>query len=177
MTTATRPAARPGWGGRRLAGRWARLIEAGDRGSATIEITLATPVLVGILLFVVLCGRLVSVQLDVDAAAHAAARAASLSRTVPAALIQARTMATQTLDQRHVSCPHPALRIDTDNLTPGGTVSVTIACTVPLADLVGVVVPGSRHVSATAVSPIDVWRGISAGFSNPDTGTGSRWRP
>lgn len=177
MTTVTRSAARPGWGGRRLTGRWARLVEGGNRGSATIEITLAAPVLVGFLLFVVLCGRLVSVQLDVDAAAHAAARAASLSRTVPAARTQARTMATQTLGERHVSCLHPAINIDTDNLTPGGTVTVTIACTVPMADLVGLGVPGSRNVSATAVSPIDVWRGLSARFANPDTGTGARWRP
>lgn len=177
MTAMMRPAGCPRRGGRLLTDRWMRLVAGGDRGSATIEVALAAPVLVGFLLFVVLCGRLVSVQLDVDAAAHAAARAASLARTVPAALAQARTMAMQTLDERHVSCPHPTISTDTDNLAPGGTVSVTISCTVPLSDLTLLGVPGSRQVTASAVSPIDVWRGIAARSIHPDTGTAWRWRP
>jgi Flp pilus assembly protein TadG len=120
---------------------------------------LITPLLMMLVLLVVLCGRLVSVQLDVDAAAHAAARAASLDRTVAQATLDAHQIATATLADRHTTCRQPALTVDTDGLQPGGTVTVTLACTVPLADLALLAVPGSRRVQARAASPIDVWRG------------------
>ena len=44
----------------------------GDAGSSTAELALITPLLVMFLLLVVLCGRLVSAQIDLDAAASAA---------------------------------------------------------------------------------------------------------
>lgn len=131
-----------------------------DRGSATVQTVLVTPLLVAVGLFVVLCGRLVAVQLDIDSAAHAAARAASLARTAPAAVRDATETANAALAGR-VSCPNLEVSVDTGNFRPGGTVTVTLTCSVPLRDLALLAVPGTRQVTARASSPIDVLRGTS----------------
>ena len=87
--------------------RWARLRRTGDAGSATVEFVILAPLLVALVLFVALCGRLVTAQLDLDAAAHGAARAASIDRTVPAATADARQTALDTLAARGVTCGAP----------------------------------------------------------------------
>lgn len=130
----------------------------GDAGSTTAEMALLTPLLVMLLLFVVLCGRLVAVQIDVDAAASAAARAASIARTHQAAQANAEHAAADTLTARNVACPNPEVTI-TGNLNPGGTVTAHITCHVSLEDLALLAVPGSRDVVGQATSPIDRWRG------------------
>lgn len=130
----------------------------GDRGSATVQTVLLTPLLVAVGLFVVLCGRLVGVQLDLDAAAHAAVRAASLARTAPAAVRDATAAARDALAGR-MACPNLEVTVDTSAFRPGGTVTVALACAVPLRDLSLLAVPGSKQVTARASSPIDVLRG------------------
>ncbi|GAA3346559.1 hypothetical protein GCM10020358_58010 [Amorphoplanes nipponensis] len=142
-----------------LAGRWRRVTATGDAGSSTAEVTLLAPLLVAVLLFVVLCGRLVAVQLDVDAAASGAARTGSIARTESAARAQAERAARDTLAGRGLACSNAAVSVSTGGLRAGGAVTVTVSCRVPLADLVLLGVPGSRVVSATATSPIDQWRG------------------
>lgn len=151
----TQPNARP-----RSSARPRRCGGAG--GSVTVEMALATPLLVLFLLFAVACGRLVTAQLDVDAAAHAAARAASLARTIPAALADARRAATDTLAAHGATCRTPTVRVALDGLRPGGgVVTATVTCTVPLADLTLVHLPGARTVSSTSAAPIDVYRAVS----------------
>jgi Flp pilus assembly protein TadG len=84
-----------------------RLAASGDAGSSTAELALATPVLMGILLFLVLCGRLVSAQMDLDAAAGAAARSGSIARNETTARAEAERTARQTLAARGVTCRNP----------------------------------------------------------------------
>jgi Flp pilus assembly protein TadG len=123
---------------------------------------------VGLLLFAVLCGRLVSAQLDLNAAARSAARAASLARTVPAAQADAQQAALDTLAAHGVTCAQPTITVETGGLQPGGAVTVTVSCVVPLADLALIGVPGSRTVSATSTSPVDRWRAKALGFGNSE---------
>jgi Flp pilus assembly protein TadG len=148
--------------------RLRRLSVAGDAGSSTAEAALLTPLLVAVLLLVVLCGRLVTAKMDLQAAASAAARSASIARSDPAARAEADRTARETLAARGVTCQQVTVNVSTGGLRPGGAVTVTVACTVPLADLALLAVPGSRTVQATASSPVDVWRGVSLGFSNSD---------
>lgn len=158
--------------------RLRRLAAAGDAGSSTAEAALLTPLLVAVLLLVVLCGRLVTAKMDLQAAASAAARSASIARSEPAALAGADRTARETLAARGVICQQVSVSVSTGGLAPGGAVTVTVACTVPLADLALLAVPGSRTVEATATSPVDMWRGVSVGFSHsaglpsPDRGLG-----
>jgi Flp pilus assembly protein TadG len=150
-----------------LASRLHRLTVTSDAGSSTAEAALVAPLLIAVLLFLVLCGRLVSAQMDLDAAASAAARAASLARSDGAARAEADRTARDTLAARGVTCQQVTVSVSTGGLKPGGAVTVTVSCTVPLADLALLSVPGSRTVQATATSPIDVWRGTALGFGNP----------
>jgi len=153
--------------------RWSRRRRhRDDRGSAPVELAMVVPLLVMLLLFVVLCGRLVSAQLDLDAAAHGAARAASIARTPAAADAAARRTALNTLAARGVTCRQPRITVDTGGLRPGGVVTVTVACTVPLSDLTLLGVPGSRVASSTATSPVDRWRSNGLGFAISKTSAG-----
>src|SRR5205814_8589000 len=114
-----------------LGQRWRRLAEHGDVGSSTVELAILTPLLVGLLLFVVFCGRLVSAQLDLDAAAHGAARAASISRTVSGADADARRTALDTLAARGVTCRQPTITVDTGGQPPSRKVRGNVSCTAP----------------------------------------------
>jgi Flp pilus assembly protein TadG len=145
------------WRDRRL-WNWLRRLAASDTGSATTELALATPVLMAVLLFLVLCGRLVSAQMDLDAAASSGARSGSIARSETAARAEAERTARQTLAARGVTCRQATVRVTTGGLRPGGSVTVTVSCAVPLSDLLLLGVPGSRAVSATATSPVDRWR-------------------
>jgi Flp pilus assembly protein TadG len=144
---------------RDLAVQVRRVIAAGDAGASSAELALATPLLVAILLFVVLCGRLASAQMDLNAAASSGARSGSIARTDATARAEAERTARETLAARGVTCQQTGVTVTTGGLRSGGAVTVTVSCTVPLSDLLLLGVPGSRTVSATATSPVDQWRG------------------
>ncbi|MEV8504493.1 TadE/TadG family type IV pilus assembly protein [Actinoplanes sp. NPDC051475] len=145
---------------RRAWRRRSTLAPGDDAGASTVELVLSVPALLLIALFLMMCGRLVSIQLDVDAAVHAAARAATLART-PALARQDALAAAQTTLAGRTSCPQPAVTVDTSAFRPGGTVTVVVTCQVPLRDLAGVGVGGSKRVTARTTSPLDVYRGAS----------------
>src|SRR5688572_10391609 len=112
-----------------------RRLLPGDAGSSSTEMALYTPLLVLILLFLVLCGRLVSSQMDLDAAASSAARSASIARSEPGAHRSAERAARDTLSARGAVCQQPAVSVSTGGLRPGGVVRVTVSCRVHLSDL------------------------------------------
>jgi Flp pilus assembly protein TadG len=130
-----------------------------DRGSAAVEIVLLTPVLVTLLLFVVLVGRLESARGTVDAAARDAARAASIARSPGAANAAAVTAATTSTRTAGLHCE--SLTVDvTGTLAAGPTVAATVTCTVALGDLaLGLHIPAARTIAAHFVAPVDQYRG------------------
>ncbi|WP_160050831.1 TadE/TadG family type IV pilus assembly protein [Nocardiopsis sp. FR4] len=131
---------------------------AQDRGSASAELALLTPVLILIALLVLLAHRLVTAGMAADAAAHAAARAATLQRTPSAAQTEAETAAAEAVRTHALSCATHDLAVDTGGLAPGATVEVTLTCHADLSDLVGLGVPGTRTVVGTASSVVDTYR-------------------
>lgn len=129
-----------------------------DRGSASTELVLVTPLLLVVLLVTVGLGRAVSTHLDVADAAHQAARAASLARTPDQAVSAAEQTAADALSQGGLACRNPQTRVDTSDFTPGGRVTVSVSCTTTLTDL-GIPLPGVHHTStSTASSPLDTYR-------------------
>jgi len=146
----------------------ARRPQSRERGSAAAELVLVTPFLFLLLLFAVAAGRLVNARLDVDSAAQQAARAASLARTPQAASAQAQQVAQAALAGQSVSCDPAVITPDTGDFVPGGEVTVQVTCTVRLADLSLLHVPGSETITATFTAPVDTYRGNALGFSNPD---------
>jgi len=140
---------------RRAAGRPGA---AGEAGGATIELVLCTPLLLGLLMLAVLAGRVAQTRAEVDGAARDAARAASIARDPAAASRAAHQAAAATLGQRGVTCRALTVTTDTGAFRAGGVVAVTITCTIDLADLSLLHVPGSRTVTARFVEPLDAFR-------------------
>jgi Flp pilus assembly protein TadG len=130
-----------------------------DRGSVAAEVTIATPFLITLLVFVgVVIHRGVDARLRIDDAAHQAARAASIQRTPATATAAAQSTATSALSSAGVSCTSVTVDTATGGMQPGGTVSVTVTCTVDFGDALILGVPGQKRLSATAIEPIDTWR-------------------
>lgn len=152
----------------RPARSYARRPQSRECGSAAAELVLVTPFLFLLLLFAVAAGRLVQARLDVDSAARQAARAASLARTPAAASAQATAVAQAALARQSVTCDPAVVTPDTGDFVPGGEVTVQVSCTVHLSDLSLLHVPGAETLTSTFTSPIDVYRGVSLGFSNSE---------
>jgi Flp pilus assembly protein TadG len=138
-----------------------RRTRARDGGSAAAELVLVTPLLIVVLLLIVAAGRLVDARLQVDSAARQAARAASLARDPAAAAAQADATAQAALASEHITCDPLAVSPDTAAFRPGGQVTVQVTCTVSLAGLALLYVPGSQTLTARFTSPIDVYRGAA----------------
>lgn len=132
-----------------------------DRGAATTELVLLTPVLIIMLLFVVALGRIASTRQDVDAAARDAARAAANARSPAAARADGTTAAEASLTEQGITCRSLTVTVDTAVFRAGGTVTAAVSCTVDLADLTSLSIPASRTITATFTAPIDQYRGTS----------------
>jgi len=117
----------------------------------SVELVLLTPLLLVLLAFVLLVGRLVDLQLQVESAAHQAARAAS-QQPDPAA---AAAAAARFGDDLAARCGAPSVAMDTSRWGPGGTVTATVSCQAALADLTLLPVPSTVSVDASFTSPID----------------------
>lgn len=130
-----------------------------ERGSATLELVLLTPVLLLMLMFVVFLGRLGEARNDVDRAARDAARAASIARDSTDADAAGRSAASETLASGGVPCRQLDVRLDTSAFSAGGEVRATVSCTVDLADMVELQLPGSKTMTASFAEPVDTYRG------------------
>ena len=139
-----------------------RRLRDDERGSATVELVLSVGVLLLMLWFMVYCGRLSDSRLRIEDAAHQAARAATLDRTLPTATTDAHSAATSALSDAGVTCQD--LTVETaGTMQPGSTVTVTVHCTVDLHDLALLHVPGQTVITATFSSVVDVFRGTDGG--------------
>lgn len=135
-----------------------------EQGSASLELAILAPVIIALLLMLVAFGRTASATSHVDGAAYATARAASIERSSTSAQASANTTARDYLDQRGLTCQPQVIDIDTSGFARAvgqrAQVQVTISCTVPMSEITGVLPFGSRTFTATAVSPIDSYRGV-----------------
>jgi Flp pilus assembly protein TadG len=140
-----------------------------ERGSVAAELTLVTPFLVLLLVFVaVMVHRGVDARLRLNDVAHEAARAASLARSPAAATDAAQQTVTAALAQAGVNCLNPSVDVDTSKFQPGGLVTVTVVCHVDLTDAPELDAGTSTTLTATASSPIDTWRAtVLRAFPSP----------
>jgi Flp pilus assembly protein TadG len=138
-----------------------RSLQRNDRGSAAAELTLCTPLLILLLLFVVFCGRVADTSERLNDVAHQAVRAATLARSSGQAVASAQATASEALASAGINCQSLSVSTDTQGLRPGSTVTVTVSCTVGLGDLTMLGLPGSRTFESSFSSPVDVYRGTS----------------
>jgi Flp pilus assembly protein TadG len=130
----------------------------GDYGSVTVEVVLLTPILLAAACFVVFLGRLGQARAEVDQLAHLAAATAATARPAPTAVDTAWVTAQAAAREAGRLCRDPDVAVDDHLLRPGGHVTVTVTCTVSLADLTPLALPGSHTVTAVEVAPVDRYR-------------------
>ncbi len=136
-----------------------RLEPAADHGFSTVEVVLLVPVFVLVLLLIVAVGQVEQARVQVEGTAREAARAASLTRTPHAAQVQAQASAELALSSQSITCVGgPDVSLDTTGFAPGGQVEVTIGCRTRLADLGMDVLAATKTLTATAASPIEIYR-------------------
>lgn len=141
----------------------------GDRGAfAALELVILSAFVIVMMLLVVGFGRVGRGRELVDQAAEAAARAGSLSSYPAAAVDAAQRAAEATLATGGLSCGGMDVQLDTSRFYPGGQVSAQVSCTADLSGLAMAGLPGSVTLRASASSPLETYRPIPAGFSNPD---------
>lgn len=133
-----------------------------DRGSAAIEAAILGPPLLAFIALAIVGGRVQIAGGAIEAAAHDAARAASISRTGGDAQANAVAAAGATLGQDGLHCANLNVVVDTAGFdVPVGqpaSVGVTVTCVVDFSDLVADGMPGSRTLTSTFVSTIDTFR-------------------
>lgn len=125
-----------------------------ERGSMAVEVVLLTPVLMAFIMFVIMCGRYVSVRGDVDAAARDAARAASLEMSHAEAEAAARRVVADSLDSE-TTCTSVSLD---GGWGAGQTAVVHLKCSVSYDGLGLIGVPGGASVNAESAVPLDPYR-------------------
>ena len=148
--------------GFRILHRLSRRLGASDRGSATLELAILTPVMLFTIALVVLAGRVALAGNTVTTVAGNAAREASLARTAGTAIANATSSARAALAAQAINCQGGGtVSVDASGFgaaargVPGQVVTVSINCVVPIADLGLPGAPGTRTLSDQAVSPID----------------------
>ena len=134
----------------------------GDRGSATLEFVVVAPALLALLGLLVMAGRVAIASNSVESAADEAARSASISRTASGARAAAEDGARRSLAEQDLQCSTVQVNVDTTGfgvpVVLPAQVRATVTCVVRLSDLALPGFPGSRTVTATAVSPLDTYR-------------------
>lgn len=127
-----------------------------ERGSATAELVLLTPLLILFVLFLVGLGRLAHARALVGDAAAQAARAATLLYLNPGqAARAAQQTAADALASAGLACATQGTSVDTGNDRPGGSITVTLQCRVDLSTVTAAGFPGSDTLQATFTAPVD----------------------
>lgn len=129
-----------------------------ERGYAAAELLLMATVLVGFIITVVGAGRFIDARSQVDDAAYAAARAASLEQNIDAAQIAGRQAAADSLTNRGKACTQMTVSFAGTDFRTSGQVKVEVTCHANLGDVVGFGLPGAKDFTATAVVPIEQYR-------------------
>ena len=135
----------------------------GERGGSAAVETVIVIVAVTVLMSVTVAGFRIAMADDaVEGVAGAASRAASLARTAGQARSDAHSVANSSLATEGLNCFSTSVSVNTSGFSvPVGqpaSVSVTVSCLVPLQDLLVPGLQGSRLLSASASSPLDVFR-------------------
>jgi Flp pilus assembly protein TadG len=132
-----------------------------ERGAMAIELVILTPALVAAIMVIAAGGRYVDARGQATSAAFAAARAASLSTSQPAAVAAGTRAAERSIAERGHACARLEVTIDAHDFAPGGAVHARVTCTADLSDL-GLPLPGPKTFTAAATAPLEQHRDFRA---------------
>lgn len=145
--------------------RAARVLRADDEGVVSLETAILAVVLALLIGLAVAGGRITMAGSEVDAAAKAAARQASISRG-PDADVSAREAAAESLRRSGVDCTSFGVQLDFTAPGKGARVTATVTCTISLSDVLPGM-PGTKTMTSTVISPVDRYRDVSSGSVGP----------
>jgi len=140
--------------------RWAT-----DDGLLSTELALLVPiVLFGFVSLMMVGGRVVQAETEVQAAAEEAARVATLHNRFAVAAAEARRTADANLVTSGMTCAAGGPTVVTAtsagpvDLVPGTTVTVTVTCVADLRDVTHLGLPAVKTYTATAHEVVDIYR-------------------
>lgn len=160
-----------------------------ERGSVSIEVAVLAPAFIALMVLAGVVGRSAVAAEAIGAAAHDAARAASISRDAGDARTAALDAARKQLDWHGLACTNDlsprftgsvagtSTSFDDAFSSPVGvdaTVTVEISCLVSLQDITLDILPGmptDKRITANFTSPLDRYR--SRALGSGITGAGS----
>jgi hypothetical protein len=134
----------------------------GECGTAAVEAAVLVPVLVLFAVVAIGFGRYEVFRAELIGDARAGAEAASVMQTPQQAAVAAQAAAAVDELQPGGLCERSRVVTDTSDFSPGGTVSVSVLCSVDLADLG---VPGLAGIEGATVAqraPIDEYRAVTS---------------
>jgi Flp pilus assembly protein TadG len=134
-------------------------VRRSERGSISVEVAVIAPAFIFLMLLVVYAGKVSEADGNVERAAAAGARAASLRQHPVGATEDAQDAVEANLAAAGVPCSNLETVVDTSSLEPGGSVTVTVRCQASMADVTLLGVPGTRTFTATSTEVIDTYRG------------------
>ena len=136
-----------------------KLLHTDQRGAIALQAAAMAPLLALVVLLVLFTGRVVDANSSVQAAAHEAARAASLAGTPSDAAAAAQATAEANLNAGGLTCRTLTVTPDLSQFQAGGWVTVTVTCNADFSDMTLLGVPGSRSFTKTAIEVVDTYRG------------------
>ena len=139
--------------------RLASRLRADERGAIAAQAAAMVPLLTIVVVVVLFTGRVVEANNTVQAAAHEAARAATLAGSEAGAADAAQATAAANLNAGGLACRILNVVPDLSRFYAGGSVTVTVTCTADFTDMDLIGVPGSRSFTASAVEVVDRYRG------------------
>lgn len=135
-----------------------------DRGSVALTTAIFWPCGLALFGLLIACGRIGLAEGAADAAARDAARTASIAADPVTGQADALQAARASLDSSGVHCADITVDVDASELAaPVGQaarVTVTVACTAPLSDLLLPGIGGSKRLSSTKSSVADTWSSV-----------------
>jgi len=131
-----------------------------EDGSYVVELVVLTPVLFALALCAMVFGRVGEAHQLVAESSRAASEAAAVMPNAQSAQFAAADNAVIGGFNKSKTCTRASVVTDVSNFRPGGSVTVTVTCTVDLADLSVPGIPGSTEISATSSAPVDPYRSI-----------------
>jgi Flp pilus assembly protein TadG len=140
-----------------------RRLSRNERGGAVaIESVLLVPAVMLMAALIAAGFRITAAADVVENVAGAGARAASIARTAGQAQQDAQSVANSSLATAGLQCAPSSVQVNTAAFAvPVGqpaSVTVTVSCRAPLADLLVPGLGGSRLLEATSSSPLDTYR-------------------
>jgi hypothetical protein len=125
-----------------------------------LELVALVPVIVLLWLVGVFALRMAVANGDVEAAARDAARSASIARSAAGAQTTAARSAATSLASSGRVCRSLQVVTTTGDFRAGGSVTVTVTCSIRLDNLAPLNLRGTKKVGQAYTAPVDPYRGV-----------------